>query len=133
MAESLYGSHVMAYKQYGTAFSGNTFHFIQTLFLLSLALFVFISLPVQASNLLVDLPGNPQNISQLVASYYKYLIGAVGILATVIMMFGGLMYIMSAGNASKADNAKTWITSALTGLVLAFASYTILYMINPKK
>ena len=71
-------------------------------------------------------------INQYIAGIYKYAIGIVGILATVVMMMGGIMWIMAGGNATRVGEAKAWIGASLTGLVLALTSYTILYQINPK-
>ena len=70
-------------------------------------------------------------IAEYIAGIYKYAIGIVGILATVVMMIGGVMWMMSGGNASTAGEAKSWITSSLTGLIIALSSYMILYQVNP--
>lgn len=64
-------------------------------------------------------------------SIYKYAIGVVGILATVVMMFGGVLWITAGGNNSRVSDAKAWIGASVTGLVLALSSYTILYLVNP--
>lgn len=69
-------------------------------------------------------------IADYIEAVYKYLIGIVGILATVVMMIGGVIWITAGGNASRIGEAKAWIGGALMGLVLALASYTILYQIN---
>lgn len=69
-------------------------------------------------------------IADYIEAVYKYLIGIVGILATVVMMIGGVIWITAGGNASRVGEAKAWIGGALMGLVLALASYTILYQIN---
>lgn len=66
-----------------------------------------------------------------IRSIYKYAIAVVGILATITMMIGGVMWILSAGDASLASEAKAWITSSLTGLALTLTSYMILTTINP--
>jgi hypothetical protein len=71
------------------------------------------------------------SIGQYINSIYKYAIGVVGILATIVIMIGGLIWITSMGNAQRVSSAKDWIGSALTGLALAMFSYTLLYIINP--
>ena len=71
-------------------------------------------------------------LAKYMAGIYKGAVNVVGILAVVVMMFGGLLWITAGGNASKVDNAKSWIGAALTGLILTLASYTILYQINPE-
>ena len=71
-------------------------------------------------------------IGKYIKSIYMYATGIVGILATVVLMFGGISWIAAGGNAQRVDNAKSWITAALTGLFLAMGSYMILNTINPK-
>jgi cell wall-associated NlpC family hydrolase len=70
-------------------------------------------------------------IAEYIAGIYKYAIGIVGILATVVMMIGGVMWIMSGGNQTTVGEAKAWITASLTGLIIALSSYMILYQVNP--
>jgi hypothetical protein len=83
-----------------------------------------------------DAQGNPTEcqvrwIAEYVQAIYKYLIGIIGILAVVVMMFGGIRWIVAGGNAASITEAKAWIGASLTGLVLVLTSYTILYYINP--
>jgi len=73
----------------------------------------------------------PDTLGRYIHEIYKYAIGIVGVVSAVVIMFGGVMWIMAGGNASKIDDAKTWIGAALIGLVLALFSYTILKTVNP--
>lgn len=70
-------------------------------------------------------------LAQYLAAIYKLAVNVVGILAVVVMMYGGVLWITAGGNAGKIDNAKSWLAAAATGLVLTLASYTILYQVNP--
>ncbi|MDD4607340.1 MAG: transglycosylase SLT domain-containing protein [Patescibacteria group bacterium] len=72
------------------------------------------------------------NLSDYIAAIYNYALYAIVILAVVMIIYAGFMWILAAGNASKIDNAKTKITEAIVGLILAFASYLILYAVNPE-
>ncbi|MBU2264307.1 pilin, partial [Patescibacteria group bacterium] len=83
-----------------------------------------------------DEKGNPTScafpwISEYIAGIYKYAIGIVGILAAVVLMIGGVLWIIAGGNATAIGEAKSWIAASLTGLVIALCSYTILYQVNP--
>ncbi|OHA14214.1 MAG: hypothetical protein A3G49_03175 [Candidatus Sungbacteria bacterium RIFCSPLOWO2_12_FULL_41_11] len=62
---------------------------------------------------------------------YQYLLGLVGIAALGAMVYGGVLYIVAAGNPSKLGEAKGWISNAIYGLLLAAFSYVLLYTINP--
>lgn len=70
-------------------------------------------------------------IGQYIAGVYQYAIGIVGILAAVVLMFGGIIWLTAGGSATQIGNAKAWIGASLTGLVIALCSYMILYLINP--
>lgn len=70
-------------------------------------------------------------IGEYIAAVYRYAIGIVGILATVVMMFGGFLWLTAAGDAGKIGDAKEWIRASITGLVIALSSYMILFQVNP--
>ena len=83
----------------------------------------------------VGTPQTPDGSTSMIAKYiraiYKYAIGIVGILAAVVLMIGGVMWIVAGGNSTAIGEAKSWIGASLTGLVIALCSYLILATINP--
>jgi len=74
---------------------------------------------------------NGNSIGNYIKIIYKYAIGIVGILAAVILMIAGVIWLTAGGNASQITEAKAWITASLTGLILALCSYLILATVNP--
>lgn len=86
----------------------------------------------------VPLPGMSKTITidenslgNYIKVIYNYAIAIVGIVSALAMMIAGAIWITAGGNASRVDDAKSRIGSALTGLVLAMTSYLILYTVNP--
>jgi len=89
----------------------------------------------------VEIPGfGEYNFSQndstkpiglYIKAIYKYAIGVVGIIAAVVLMWGGFSWLLAGGNAEKIGEAKAWIGAALTGLFLAIISFAVLATINP--
>lgn len=73
----------------------------------------------------------PDSIGKYIKAVYNYLIGSVGILATVVIMYAGVLWITAAGSAEQVGKAKSYMASSLTGLILALFSWTILWTINP--
>jgi hypothetical protein len=71
------------------------------------------------------------SIAKYIQAIYNYAIGIVGILAAVVLMFGGLRWLTSRGKPDNINDAKAWIWAAVSGLVLALTSYMILNTINP--
>ena len=61
---------------------------------------------------------------------FKTLIGLAGGISALIIVVSGLQYMLSEVPGVK-TSAKGHIQEALTGLVLALASYLILYTISP--
>lgn len=70
-------------------------------------------------------------LGNYIVDIYKYAIGIVGILASIILMYGGVIWITAMGSAERISEAQSWIKAAITGTVLALSSYMILYIVNP--
>lgn len=70
-------------------------------------------------------------LGEYITGIINYAMGIVSILAVVVMMFGGIIWLTAAGNQTQITSAKGWIGASLTGLVIALSSYLILYTINP--
>ena len=71
-------------------------------------------------------------IPELIGSFYQWALGIGGLVVLGVLIFGGILYTTSAGNASRQDDAKSWLFGAVMGLFLLFGSYTILYTVNPE-
>jgi len=63
---------------------------------------------------------------------YQFIIGAVGILAVMVIMWAGFLWMTARGNAEQVGRAKGYIGGAILGLVLTLGSFFILNIINPK-
>ncbi|MBU1036826.1 D-alanyl-D-alanine carboxypeptidase family protein [Patescibacteria group bacterium] len=73
-----------------------------------------------------------ETLAKYIGGLYKFFIGIAGILAVFMIMFGGLQWLFSGGNAQKVSSAKETIFGAAIGLILAIGSFTILQIINPR-
>jgi len=71
------------------------------------------------------------NINELVAWLYYAIIGIAGLAAFLMIVSGGFQYLTSTGNPTVISEGKERIISAILGLILIFASYMILQVINP--
>lgn len=70
-------------------------------------------------------------IGEYAAGVYQFLLSIVGVVAGVFLMIGGFTYLTAGGSAERAAAGKRRIVNAITGLILAFGSYVILFTINP--
>lgn len=66
-----------------------------------------------------------------IADLYAWSLGMGGLIAMMIIIYGGILYIASGGNPSKRQDAKEWILAAIFGLMLLFGAYLLLHTINP--
>lgn len=62
----------------------------------------------------------------------NYALAAVAILATVVLMGGGLLWLTSRGDSGQVSKAKGLIGGSLTGMILLLCSWIILNTINPE-
>ncbi len=70
--------------------------------------------------------------ADFVAKLYQYALGIAGTLAVIMIVYGEILYIISAGNTSKQSEARDIITSSIWGIVLLAGAYLILSTINPE-
>jgi hypothetical protein len=61
----------------------------------------------------------------LAVNVSKIILGLCGSLALGAFVYGGFMFLISAGSREKVEKAKTIIKSAIIGLIIIFVSYTL--------
>ena len=76
--------------------------------------------------------GTTGNIAKYIVAIYKYGISVGAILATVVIMAAGLIWLTSGGSQEKIGQAKNYISGSIIGLVILFGSYILLNTINPE-
>lgn len=94
---------------------------------------------VKAVDVLIDYPAikgaqspnETSDLPQLINYIYKFALLACGIVAFISILIGAIRYVTSAGDASKAGDAKEQIYQALLGVLILLAAVLILRIINP--
>ena len=71
-------------------------------------------------------------IGKYISAIYNYSLTIGGILAALMLMAGGLLWLTSGGDSSKVTKAKSLIGGSITGLIILFSAYMILYEVNPE-
>ncbi len=61
----------------------------------------------------------------LAANVARWILGIVGSLTLVMFVYGGILFLISAGSSDKVSQAKKIITAAVVGLIIVFGSYLI--------
>ncbi|GEM_PF-3915632 len=57
---------------------------------------------------------------------------AVGVLAVVMVIFGGVKWVAAAGNPARINDAREIVNNAIIGLVIALTSVVLLSLLDPK-
>lgn len=77
----------------------------------------------------VTLPNN--SAAEVFSNVFGWFVGVAGIVAVIFLIYGGVMYITSAGDASKLTTAKRAILYSLIGLAIVGLSEAILaFVVN---
>lgn len=71
------------------------------------------------------------NIGDFIKFIYQYAFIVGSVVAVMVIIVAGVMYIFSGGNSDTVSQAKKKISGAVIGLVLMALSFTILKTINP--
>ncbi len=70
-------------------------------------------------------------LPRYIIAIYNYGLAIVGILATIVLMGGGILWLISGGDAGKITQAKELITGSISGAIILVVAWIILNTINP--
>jgi len=70
-------------------------------------------------------PLNTASIPTLIGNILKAAIGIVGSLALLIFVYGGFLWLTSAGEAGKVEKGKEAMKWSIVGLAVVFSSYAL--------
>ncbi len=73
-----------------------------------------------------------QSFASYIGIIYEWLLPAGALIAVVMMMIGGLQYVMSRGKEKYISKGKERITNAITGIVLLLSVFVLLNLIDPR-
>lgn len=79
----------------------------------------------------INLEAN-RTLGGIIAWVYTLVIGISGLAAFVMIVWGGVQWMTSAGSPTRTSDAKDRIQKALLGLLLVLSSFLILQVINPE-
>lgn len=71
--------------------------------------------------------GDPVNIT---ISYIRWVLGLLGLIAVIMMIWGGFVWMTAAGNEEKVTKAKKVLKYAVTGLIIILLSWAIVAFIT---
>ena len=93
------------------------------------ALTVFGALPEAAATQFLqgdeNIPGGETDFRTLVLTIIGYFLGFLGLLATIMVIYGGMQYVTSAGNDEAVGKAKKIILYSVIGIIIILLSFVI--------
>jgi len=72
------------------------------------------------------------NLNELISILFKFILLMAGLAAFIMIVWGGVKYLTSAGDPARTKDAKNQVFMAILGLIILFASWMILNTINPQ-
>ena len=77
------------------------------------------------------MPAELVGVNGLFTKITNTILYAVGIISVIMLIYGGLRYVISGGDSKKVTDAKNTIMYAIIGLIIAILSYAIVnFVIN---
>lgn len=70
-----------------------------------------------------------EDFVRLAVNITDFILGIVGSLALLMLVYGGVVWIISGGSADKVQQGKTIVRNAIIGLVLVFTSWLIVSVV----
>lgn len=74
---------------------------------------------------MTDLGLGTTTLSELIKGIIQVILGFLGVIAVLIILWGGFIWMTAVGEPDKVDKAKKMIYSGIIGLIIIFASYAI--------
>ncbi|MEA2097518.1 MAG: pilin [Patescibacteria group bacterium] len=73
--------------------------------------------------------GVPTDLEDALMNLINWILGFVSMVAVLMVIYGGIQYLASAGDESKAESGKKTLTYAFMGLVICGLAYGIVEVI----
>jgi len=98
-----------------------------SIFTIAIAQKTLASAPTDLQQGVKDVPpaGAGTNLPTLITNVVNTLLYIIGIAAVIMLIVGGMQYVMSQGNESSVKNAKNTILYAIIGVVIAVIAYAV--------
>ncbi|MFA6307675.1 MAG: hypothetical protein WC664_02450 [Patescibacteria group bacterium] len=72
-----------------------------------------------------DIALGSRNLRETIGGVVNIILGFLGILTTLIILFGGFKWMTSYGSSDKVDEAKKLIGAGVIGLVIVLTAYAV--------
>jgi hypothetical protein len=91
-----------------------------------LALFLFLAFPANAHAAALTNPLGTSDINVIIGNIVQVLLGFSGSIALLMFIWGGFLWLTSAGEPKRVKKGKDTLIWAAAGLVVIFSAYVVL-------
>ena len=107
------------------------------IFVLSLVIFPALVLTVQAQTVdfgintanNIGLPNTANDPKEAAVTIVRYLMTFLGIIAVIVILWGGFQWLTAGGNEDKVAGAKKTLIAGIIGLIIIIAAFAIVQVI----
>lgn len=72
---------------------------------------------------------DPNSLSETVAEVIKVVLGFLGVIFIILMLYAGFMWMTAAGNEEKIETAKKTMVAAIIGTAIILGAYAITFFV----
>lgn len=72
----------------------------------------------------------PTDIEAAIMNLTNYILGFIAIIATLVIIWGGVQYLTAGGNEDTVSNAKKTISYGIIGMVIAGLAYAMVIVVT---
>jgi hypothetical protein len=74
--------------------------------------------------------GVPTELESTIMNIINYILGFITLIATLIIIYGGVLYLTSAGNEDQIGNAKKTIVYGVVGIIVCGLAYAMVTVVS---
>lgn len=74
--------------------------------------------------------GVPTDIRQAIMNITNFILGFIAIIATLVVIYGGVQYLTAGGNEDQVANAKKTISYGIIGVVIAGLAFAMVIVVS---
>ena len=103
------------------------------------SVFAFVMVYATSVSLAVNIPtwgttekpaGVPTDIRAAIMNLTNWILGFISIIATLVIIYGGVQYLTAGGNEDSVANAKKTISYGIIGIVIAGLAYAMVIVVS---
>ncbi|MBU0667498.1 pilin [Patescibacteria group bacterium] len=81
--------------------------------------------PADQPGRLAEATGGEGSFRNLILTFLNFFLGFLGLLAVVMVIYGGILYVTAAGEQDKLDKGKKIIMYAVVGIVIILLAFAL--------